>query len=81
MEYVQDNYVKEGMCADVCIHNNDPKNPHVHIMTTVRPLNPDGTWQHKTEKEYLCMRNGEERFGCFSTAQNLTGSRLYGCRV
>ncbi|MBR4442640.1 MAG: MobA/MobL family protein, partial [Clostridia bacterium] len=45
----------------VCIHNNDPNNPHVHIMTTVRPLNPDGTWQHKTEKEYLCVRNGEER--------------------
>ena len=61
MEYAQDNFVKEGMCADVCIHNNDPNNPHVHIMTTVRPLNPDGTWQHKTEKEYLCMRNGEER--------------------
>lgn len=61
MEYIQDNFVKEGMCADVCIHNNDPNNPHVHIMTTVRPLNPDGTWQHKTEKEYLCMRNGEER--------------------
>ena len=61
MEYVRENFVQEGMCADVCIHNNDPNNPHVHIMTTVRPLNPDGTWQHKTEKEYLCMRNGEER--------------------
>lgn len=30
-------------------------------MTTVRPLNPDSTWQNKTEKEYLCIRNGEER--------------------
>ena len=30
-------------------------------MLTVRPLNKDGTWQHKTEKEYLCVRNGEER--------------------
>lgn len=61
MEYVRENFVQEGMCADVCIHNNDPNNPHVHIMTTVRPLNPDGTWQHKTEKEYLCVRSGEER--------------------
>ena len=24
-------------------------------------LNPDGPWQYKTEKEYLCVRNGEER--------------------
>ncbi|MBQ9720438.1 MAG: MobA/MobL family protein, partial [Oscillospiraceae bacterium] len=28
---------------------------------TMRPLNEDGTWQYKTEKEYLCVRNGEER--------------------
>ncbi len=30
-------------------------------MLTVRPLNENGTWQYKTEKEYLCVRNGEER--------------------
>ena len=28
---------------------------------TVRPLTKDGKWQHKTEKEYLCVRAGEER--------------------
>lgn len=49
------------MCADVCIHDTDGHNPHAHIMTTVRPLNSDGSWQNKTEKEYLCIRNGEER--------------------
>jgi len=49
------------MCADVAIHDTDGHNPHAHIMLTVRPLNPDGTWQHKTEKEYLCMKDGEER--------------------
>ena len=51
----------DGMCADICIHNTDGHNPHAHILTTVRPLNPDGTWQKKTEKEYLCVRGGEER--------------------
>jgi len=30
-------------------------------MLTVRPLNDNGTRQHKTEKEYLCMKGGEER--------------------
>ena len=30
-------------------------------MLTVRPLTKDGKWQNKTEKEYLCVRNGEER--------------------
>lgn len=53
--------VSDGMCADVCIHDTDGHNPHAHIMTTVRPLNSDGSWQNKTEKEYLCIRNGEER--------------------
>ena len=36
-------------------------NPHAHIMVTVRPLDEQGNWQYKTEKEYLCVRNGEER--------------------
>ena len=60
-EYVQTQFVSDGMCVDVAIHDTDGHNPHAHIMTTLRPLNPDGTWQHKTEKEYICIRNGEER--------------------
>ncbi|MBQ6205910.1 MAG: MobA/MobL family protein, partial [Oscillospiraceae bacterium] len=34
---------------------------HGHIMLTVRPLDDNGKWQYKTEKEYLCVRDGEER--------------------
>ena len=49
------------MCADVCIHDTDGHNPHAHIMLTVRPLTKDGKWQHKTEKEYLCVRDDGER--------------------
>lgn len=60
-EYIQTQFVSDGMCVDVAIHDTDGHNPHAHIMTTLRPLNPDGTWQHKTEKEYICIRNGEER--------------------
>lgn len=29
-------------------------------MVTVRPLAENGKWQYKTEKEYLCFRDGEE---------------------
>ena len=53
--------VDDGMCVDVCIHDTGEGNPHAHIMTTVRPLSPDGTWQKKTEKEYLCIRDGKEQ--------------------
>ena len=60
-EYIRTNFVAEGMCADVAIHDTDGHNPHAHIMLTVRPLDEHGKWQYKTEKEYLCIRDGEER--------------------
>ena len=59
--FIQEQFVSQGMCADAAIHDTDGHNPHAHILLTVRPLNEDGTWQHKTEKEYLCVKDGEER--------------------
>ena len=62
-DFISDTFVTEGMCADVAIHDPHPPghNPHAHIMLTVRPLDEKGKWQYKTEKEYLCVRNGEEK--------------------
>ena len=60
-KFIQEQFVDEGMCADVAIHDTDGHNHHAHIMLTVRPLNENGAWQHKTEKEYLCVKDGEER--------------------
>ena len=60
-EFIQDSFVSDGMCADVAIHDTDGHNPHAHILLTMRPLNQDGTWQYKTEKEYLCVRDEEEQ--------------------
>lgn len=36
-------------------------NPHIHVMTTLRPLNEDGSFANKTEIEYKCVKAGEER--------------------
>lgn len=60
-EFIQEQFVSDGMCADAAIHDTDGHNPHAHILLTVRPLDERGKWQYKTEKEYLCMKNGEER--------------------
>ena len=60
-DFIKSNFVADGMCADVAIHDTDGHNPHAHIMLTVRPLDERGKWQYKTEKEYLCVRNSEER--------------------
>lgn len=62
-DFIQNNFVADGMCADVAVHDPYPPghNPHAHIMITVRPLDEKGHWQYKTEKEYLCVRNSEEQ--------------------
>ena len=60
-EFVRENFVAQGMCADMAIHDTDGHNPHAHIMLTVRPLDEEGKWQYKSKKEYLCIRDGEEK--------------------
>ena len=62
-DFISDTFVADGMCADVAIHDPHPPghNPHAHIMLTVRPLDEKGNWQYKTQKEYLCVKNGEEQ--------------------
>ena len=62
-DFVSDTFVSDGMCADVAIHDPYPPghNPHAHILLTVRPLDEKGKWQYKTEKEYLCVKNGKEQ--------------------
>ena len=60
-EFIREQFVADGMCADAAIHDTDGRNPHAHILLTVRPLDEQGHWQYKTEKEYLCMKNDEER--------------------
>ncbi len=60
-EFIKNNFVSDGMCADIAVHDTDGHNPHAHIMLTVRPLDENGKWQYKTEKEYLCIRNGMEQ--------------------
>ena len=59
-EFIREQFVSDGMCADAAIHDTDGHNPHAHILLTVRPLDERGKWQYKTEKEYFCMKNGEK---------------------
>ena len=49
-EFIQNNFVADGMCADVCIHDTDGHNPHVFMEATpfgefkwTVTLNEDGT--------------------------------------
>ncbi|TAY31484.1 Ti-type conjugative transfer relaxase TraA [Rhizobium leguminosarum] len=40
-EFVRDNFTSEGMVADWVYHDKD-SNPHIHLLTTVRPLTEEG---------------------------------------
>ena len=83
-EFIREQFVSDGMCADAAIHDTDGHNPHAHILLTVRPLDEQGKWQYKTEKEYLCMRHGEERgftAAEFRTAQNDGWEKQYPYKV
>ena len=83
-DFIREQFVSDGMCADAAIHDTDGHNPHAHILLTVRPLDERGKWQYKTEKEYLCMRNGEERgftAAEFKSAQNDGWEKQYPYKV
>lgn len=85
-DFIQNSFIADGMCADVAIHDPNPPghNPHAHIMLTVRPLDEQGKWQYKTEKEYLCVRNGEEKgftAAEFRAAQSGGWEKQYQYRV
>ena len=43
-EYCGEQFVSKGMVADVCMHKSD-KNPHAHIMLTMREVTPEGFGQ------------------------------------
>ncbi|QMU09253.1 MobA/MobL family protein (plasmid) [Levilactobacillus suantsaii] len=69
-KYVQENFVDQGMVADVAIHRDHPDNPHAHVMLTNRPFNPDGTWGIKSRKEYILDEEGNKTYTKSGYARN-----------
>lgn len=85
-DFIKEQFVADGMCADAAIHDPYPPghNPHAHILLTVRPLDEKGKWQYKTEKEYLCVKDGEEQgftAAEFKTAQAEGWEKQYPYKV
>lgn len=58
-EYIQKNFVAQGMCADWSLHDKGDGNPHAHIMLTTRPIEPNGKWGSKERKGYALDEHGE----------------------
>lgn len=60
-DFILEQCINKGMCADVSVHDTNGHDPHAHILLTVRPLDDKGKWQAKTQKEYLCKKNGNKQ--------------------
>lgn len=60
--FVNENFVKNGMCADVSVHDKGDGNPHAHILLTNRPIEQDGTWGTKQKKEYILDKDGNKQY-------------------
>ena len=43
LAFVRENFVSQGMIADVAFHHMDKTNPHAHIMLTTRAVGPAGS--------------------------------------
>ena len=48
-EYVQAEFVSQGMIADIGYHDFDSHNPHAHIMLTMRSVDEDGFGKKRRE--------------------------------
>ena len=57
-EFVQ-KLVDKGMAADWSYHEKE-QNPHIHIMTTIRGFNQDGTWANMERKMYALDEQGNK---------------------
>ena len=62
-DYIQRNFVSQGMCADFAIHDSEnakhQRNLHCHILLTMRGIDENGKWLPKKRKITLRDENGE----------------------
>lgn len=58
-EFVQKAFVDKGACADWAVHLKDG-NKHIHVQTTIRAFNKNGTWAQSEKKEFVLDENGEK---------------------
>ncbi len=59
-EHCREQFVSQGMIADIAIHDPDPPghNPHAHVMLTMRAMDEQGRWLPKCRREYELDEEG-----------------------
>lgn len=52
IDFCNENFIKNGMIADIAFHKLDSENPHFHVMLTTRRLTPDGSGFGQKERKW-----------------------------
>ncbi len=70
----------QGMCVQWDLHDpdNEDRNPHIHILATMRAIDEDGAWLPKTHKEYLLRDPSGELDDRYANSQERTHLRDEG---
>lgn len=58
--YIKDNFVSKGMCADWALHDKEDGNPHAHILLTVRAFDEKGKWIAKQKTAFAYDESGKK---------------------
>lgn len=62
--FCQEQFVARGMIVDLAVHEgkskneDEPDNPHFHVLAPLRPFTEEGSWGNKQKREYLLDEEG-----------------------
>ena len=63
-EFCQEQFVARGMIVDLAVHEGkaeneeEPDNPHFHVLVPIRPFTEEGIWGNKQRREYILDEDG-----------------------
>ena len=57
-DFCQKEFVDKGMVCNFFYHDKGDRNPHVHIMLTLRAMDENGKWLPKSKNVYALDENG-----------------------
>ena len=62
--FCREQFVARDMIVDLAIHEgkskneDEPDNPHFHVLAPIRPFTEDGRWGNKQKREYILDEDG-----------------------
>ena len=62
--FCREQFVAHGMIVDLAVHEgkskneDEPDNPHFHVLAPIRPFTEKGSWGNKQKREYVLDEDG-----------------------